>query len=68
MNYISHQMGFFELILGLLFFLFGLILLIIQIREGVFSGKERINTGDVRIFYAITFAMLSGLYLIFSYF
>ena len=61
-------MDFFELILGLLFFLFGLILLIIQVREGGFSGKEGINSGDVRIFYAITFAILGGLYFIFSSF
>lgn len=61
-------MDFFELILGLLFFLFGLILLIIQVREGVFSGKERINSGDVKIFYAITVAILGGLYFIFSSF
>ena len=61
-------MDFFELILGLLFFLFGLILLIIQVREGVFSRKGRINSGDVKIFYAITVAILGGLYFIFSSF
>ena len=61
-------MDFFELILGLFFFLFGLILLIIQVREGVFSGKERINSGDLRIFYAIAVATLGGLYFVFSSF
>ncbi len=61
-------MDFFKLILGLLFFLFGLILLIIQAREGVFSGKERVNYGDVRIFCAIVFAIIGGLYFAFSSF
>lgn len=60
MNYISKPLDFFELILGLLFFHFGLMLLIIQIRKGVVSGKERIDSGEVKIHYSDTFAILVG--------
>ena len=61
-------MDHYQLILGILFFLFGIILLLIQIREGVYFGKEKVNVGDIRLSYAAVTATLAGLYFVFTSF
>lgn len=68
MNFYSYPMDLYQLILGVFFFFFGLILMLIQIREEVYFGKNKVNAGDIRLSYAAISAILAGLYFVFTSF
>lgn len=36
--------------------------MLIQIREGVYFGKEKVNVGDIRLSFTALIAILAGLY------
>jgi hypothetical protein len=61
-------MDVFRFSIGVLFFLFGLILFVIQYREGVYSRKAKVNSGDIRLFFAGVWGVLGGGYFVFTSF
>jgi hypothetical protein len=61
-------MDVYRFSIGILFFIVGILLFVIQYREGVYSKKEKVNIGDIRLFFAGVFGVLGGGYFVFTSF
>jgi hypothetical protein len=61
-------MDVYRFSIGILFFIVGILLILIQYREGVYSNKEKVNPGDIRLFFAGVFGVLGGWYFVFTSF
>lgn len=57
-------MDVFNSLIGVLFILVSIIILIIQIRGGVYKKKGGVTIGDVKLSIAGLFSILGGLYLL----